>query len=115
VTDWSQAEGVAREIAAEIEASGQRVMLLPAGASTPLGAASFVAAYQGLMARLEGLDPRPTLAVHASASGGTAAGLNVARLAYAGPQVLSIDVGRLYPDVTSRIAELACAHRRHHL
>jgi 1-aminocyclopropane-1-carboxylate deaminase/D-cysteine desulfhydrase-like pyridoxal-dependent ACC family enzyme len=107
VTDWSQAEDVAREIAAEIEASGQRVLVLPAGASTPLGAASFVAAYQELMAQVEGLDPRPTLVVHASASGGTAAGLHLGRLAYAGPQVLSIDVGRLYPDVTSRIAELA--------
>jgi 1-aminocyclopropane-1-carboxylate deaminase/D-cysteine desulfhydrase-like pyridoxal-dependent ACC family enzyme len=107
VTDWSQAEGVACQIAAEIEASGQRVLLLPGGASTPLGAASFVAAYQELLAQLEGLDPRPTLVVHASASGGTAAGLHLGRLAHAGPQVLSVDVGRLYPDVTSRIAELA--------
>jgi 1-aminocyclopropane-1-carboxylate deaminase/D-cysteine desulfhydrase len=107
VTDWSEAEAVAAEMAAEIEASGQRVMLLPGGASTPLGAASFVAAYHELMAQIEGLDPCPTLVVHASASGGTAAGLHLGRLTYAGPQVLSVDVGRLYPDVTSRIAELA--------
>jgi 1-aminocyclopropane-1-carboxylate deaminase/D-cysteine desulfhydrase-like pyridoxal-dependent ACC family enzyme len=106
-TEWAEAEHAAGEIAAEIESTGQHAMLLPTGASSPLGAASFVAAHQELLMQLDRLDTAPALIVHASSSGGTAAGLHLGQLNRGGPRILSVDVGRLFPDVRSRIAELA--------
>lgn len=109
VAGWSGAEEFAVATAADLDASGTRCMQLPTGCSSPLGTASFVAAHSELMVQLNRLKKRPALVIHASSSGGTAAGLHLGRLQHGGPRVLSVDVGRLFPDVTDRIARLATA------
>lgn len=58
-------------LAADARAAGRRPLVIPLGASTPLGALAFVLAIAELA---EQLDP-PDLIVHASSSGGTQAGL----------------------------------------
>lgn len=61
------------EIARELRASGQRPMVVPLGASTPLGALGFARAVEELAASPE----RPNAIVHSTSSGGTQAGLIV--------------------------------------
>lgn len=61
------------EIARELRASGQRPMVVPLGASTPLGALGFARAVEELAASPE----RPNVIVHSTSSGGTQAGLIV--------------------------------------
>lgn len=57
--------------AAEVRATGGRPFIIPIGASTPLGAASFV---QAIAELLQQIDP-PDYIVHSTSSGGTQAGL----------------------------------------
>lgn len=104
---WSEAEDIAEHISDELQASGTRAMALPTGCSSPLGAFAFANAYRELLDQLSDLDVSPSAVVHASSSGGTAAGLHLGHLLHGGPRVLSVDVGRLYDDMEDRIAGLA--------
>lgn len=62
----------AMEAAADrLRAAGRRPVVVPLGASTPLGALGFVAAVGEMLAQIE----PPTVIVHACSSGGTSAGL----------------------------------------
>jgi 1-aminocyclopropane-1-carboxylate deaminase/D-cysteine desulfhydrase-like pyridoxal-dependent ACC family enzyme len=100
-TGWAEAEAASRDVAGN-------AYVLPAGASSPLGALGFADAHAELLAQLEGLGLDPAAVVHASTSGGTSAGLHVGRAAHGGPPIVSIDVGRLYGDDTlPRLAALA--------
>lgn len=57
--------------AAEARAQGRHPYVIPIGASTPLGAAAFVAAVAELLTQ----GPAPDVIVHSTSSGGTQAGL----------------------------------------
>lgn len=100
-TGWAEAEAASRDV-------GGDTYVLPAGASSPLGALGFVDAHAELLEQLDGAELAPAAVVHASTSGGTAAGLHVGRALRGGPPIASIDVGRLYGDDTlPRLASLA--------
>jgi len=63
-----------RAVAEELRGSGKRVFEVPLGASIPLGALGYVAAFHELVSQL-GPDIQISHVVHASSSGGTQAGL----------------------------------------
>ena len=67
------------EAAADERRAGRRPLVVPLGASTPLGAAAFALAIDELLAQI----PPPDVIVHASSSGGTQTGL-IAGCALAG-------------------------------
>lgn len=100
-TGWAEAEAASHDVAGN-------TYVLPAGASSPLGALGFVDAHRELLDQLNALGLEPAAIVHASTSGGTSAGLHLGRARHGGPPVVSIDVGRLYGDDTlPRLAALA--------
>ena len=100
-TGWAEAERASHEVASN-------AYVLPAGASSPLGALGFVDAWDELLEQLEAIGLAPAAVVHASTSGGTSAGLHLGRARRGGPPIVSIDVGRLYGDDTvPRVATLA--------
>lgn len=63
-----------RAVAEEFRIAGKRVFEVPLGASIPLGALGYVAAFHELVSQL-GPDTQISEIVHASSSGGTQAGL----------------------------------------
>jgi 1-aminocyclopropane-1-carboxylate deaminase/D-cysteine desulfhydrase-like pyridoxal-dependent ACC family enzyme/acyl dehydratase len=65
----------AAELLAAYEQAGQRAVLLPLGASTPIGALGYVRAVEETKAQLAALNVQVTHVVHATSSGGTQAGL----------------------------------------
>lgn len=75
------------EAAADERRAGRRPLVVPLGASTPLGAAAFARAIDELLAQI----PPPDIIVHASSSGGTQAGL-IAGCALAGLRTRVIGV-----------------------
>lgn len=104
-TGWAESEAAARDLGASLEGEAY---VLPAGASSPLGALGFVDAHQELLDQLDVLGLDAAAIVHASTSGGTSAGLHLGRARHGGPPIVSIDVGRLYGDATlPRLAALA--------
>jgi len=60
-------------LAAELRAGGSHPMIIPLGASTPLGALGFARAVEEIAAS----SARPNVIVHSTSSGGTQAGLTV--------------------------------------
>ncbi len=89
--------------AAQVRQAGGTPFVIPLGASTPLGAAAFVAAIAELAAQI---DP-PDVIVHATSSGATQAGL-VAGCALAGwrTQVLGISADESSSALTAQIRAL---------
>jgi D-cysteine desulfhydrase family pyridoxal phosphate-dependent enzyme len=89
--------------AAALRRVGRRPYVIPIGASTPLGAASFVHAITEL---LEQIDP-PDVIVHATSSGGTQAGL-IAGCALAGvkTRVLGISADESSADLERTIRNI---------
>jgi 1-aminocyclopropane-1-carboxylate deaminase/D-cysteine desulfhydrase-like pyridoxal-dependent ACC family enzyme/acyl dehydratase len=65
----------AAELLAHYQQTGQRAVLLPLGASTPVGALGYVQAVAEAKAQLAALNIEVTHLVHATSSGGTQAGL----------------------------------------
>lgn len=82
-------------LAAELEAKGEKPLVIPLGASTPLGAVGLALGF------LEMVDQgyRPDVLVHASSSGGTQAGL-LAGVALAGLDVRVIGVSADEPQAS---------------
>jgi D-cysteine desulfhydrase family pyridoxal phosphate-dependent enzyme len=72
VTDRTDRAPAMDTAAADVRAQGGRPYVIPVGASTPLGAAAFVAAAAELR---EQLATAPDAIIHSSSSGGTQAGL----------------------------------------
>lgn len=96
--------GPAMELAAaRLRAAGRQPYVIPLGASTPLGAAAFVAAISELATQI---DP-PHVIVHATSSGGTQAGL-VAGCALAGwrTHVVGISADESSSSLTAQIRAL---------
>jgi len=94
----------AMERAAEqVRDAGQKPYVIPLGASTPLGAAAFVAA----IAELSGQIDPPDVIVHATSSGGTQAGL-VAGCALAGwrTHIVGISADESASSLTAQIRGL---------
>lgn len=79
VTSREEREPAMAAVAGEIEASGGRALVVPLGASTPLGAIGYVRAALEFADQWRGVDPGPdsgrTWIFVAGSSGGTAAGL----------------------------------------
>jgi 1-aminocyclopropane-1-carboxylate deaminase/D-cysteine desulfhydrase-like pyridoxal-dependent ACC family enzyme len=91
------------EAARTVRRSGGAPCVIPLGASTPLGAAAFVAAVAELAAQI---DP-PDVIVHATSSGGTQAGL-VAGCALAGwsTHIIGISADESSSSLTAQIRGL---------
>jgi len=62
-------------IAARLRSEGKNVVVIPLGASIPLGAIGFVRAVEEAAAQLKTVGVRPDYVFHSSSSGGTQAGL----------------------------------------
>ena len=67
------------QLAAQLKAAGKKPFLVPYGGSNELGAAAFVEALCELKQQLDGLNQPLAHIVFASSSGGTQAGLMVAK------------------------------------
>ena len=89
--------------AAQVREAGRKPYVIPLGASTPLGAAAFVAAIAELATQI---DP-PHVILHATSSGGTQAGL-VAGCALAGwrTHVVGISADEPSSSLTAQIRAL---------
>jgi 1-aminocyclopropane-1-carboxylate deaminase/D-cysteine desulfhydrase len=105
--DWATAEAGSAQLATELGRSGAHCAVLPAGCSSPRGALGFVAAHAELLRQVAAAGVEPDAVVHASSSGGTAAGLLLGRALHGGPPIVSVDVGRLFEPVEERILRLA--------
>jgi D-cysteine desulfhydrase family pyridoxal phosphate-dependent enzyme len=91
------------QAAEEVRRSGGRPFVIPLGASTPLGAAAFVRAFDELRDQM----PPPDVILHATSSGGTQAGL-VAGCVLAGLQtrIVGVSADDSEAALTARIREL---------
>lgn len=74
-------------IAARLRSEGKNVVVVPLGASIPLGALGFVRAVEETKAQLEAMGMKPDWTYLSSSSGGTQAGLE------AGSQIFDIPLG----------------------
>jgi 1-aminocyclopropane-1-carboxylate deaminase/D-cysteine desulfhydrase-like pyridoxal-dependent ACC family enzyme len=108
-TDWADLEHAAEQIREDLRAQGARPYALPAGASSPLGAVGFAAAWHELLEQLDAHRVAASTLVHASSSGGTHAGLVLGRaLTGDGPRVRAIGVAAdIHPDPPAQIVALA--------
>ena len=106
--DWAELARLSEEIAGELRERGERPFTMPAGASSPVGALGFVAAYEELLEQLDEHGLEPAQVHHASTSGGTHAGLCLGHaLAGRGPRPRGFDVGRIVPDPEGLVRWLA--------
>jgi D-cysteine desulfhydrase family pyridoxal phosphate-dependent enzyme len=94
----------------ELRAAGERPYLIPAGASTPLGALGYVAAVQELLTQLNAIGEAPARLYTATSSLGTHAGLAVGARAFSAPfAVLGIANEETAEVQASGVARLATA------
>lgn len=106
--DWGKLNQRVDDVAQELRTEGLTPYAVPAGCSSPTGALGFVAGYEELCTQLDDAGVVATRVCHASASGGTHAGLALGhRLLRDGPVPLGFDVGRLSPDPSAHVARLA--------
>jgi 1-aminocyclopropane-1-carboxylate deaminase/D-cysteine desulfhydrase-like pyridoxal-dependent ACC family enzyme len=111
VSEWDELERAADELRATLTARGHRPYVMPVGGSTAVGALGFVAAYLELLGQLAAEEIEPAVIVHATASGGTQAGLHAAHQllfpAQDGPAVSGVVVSGTAAELTERVAGLA--------
>lgn len=107
--DWGALDAQAKQVCAELREQGRRPYALPAGSSSGLGAIGFVSGWSELIVQLAELGVDPAAVVHASASGGTQAGLLLGReLSGGGPAIRGVAVATgVYPDMPAHYAKLA--------
>ena len=108
--DWRHRTELMAEEAAAVAGAGGQAYVIPEGGSNALGSWGYVGCADELAADLAALPPRSTTILHATGSGGTAAGLvmgaRLAGLHAAGVRVASVNVcdDRAYfVDVVGRI------------
>jgi len=105
--DWSELESAAVNLTKALSATGRRVLTIPMGGSTPIGAIGFVAAYLELLDQIEELGIAEATIVHATSTGGTQAGLDYAhRVIGSGPDVIGVGVAKTQTDLTADIVKL---------
>jgi 1-aminocyclopropane-1-carboxylate deaminase/D-cysteine desulfhydrase-like pyridoxal-dependent ACC family enzyme len=101
VNNWDELETAASAVADELTAKGRRVVTIPMGGSTAAGALGFVAAYLELLDQLDSFNITPAVIVHATASGGTQAGLDYAhRVLGSGPEIVGVGVAKSQAELT---------------
>ncbi len=88
VPDKEAREAVMQRIGDELEASGERPYVIPAGGSVPLGAVGYVAMVQEILAQLLEVSEAPSRLYCATSSLGTQAGLTVGACAFSAPFVV---------------------------
>lgn len=111
VTAWDELEAAAEELRTTLVARGHRPYVIPMGGSTATGALGFAAAYLELLGQLGAEGIEPAVIVHATASGGTQAGLHAAhRLLFptgGGPAVAGVAVSGTTGELMEEVAGLA--------
>ncbi|HYF28709.1 MAG TPA: pyridoxal-phosphate dependent enzyme [Baekduia sp.] len=113
-TDWAALAERAETEAARLRAAGAHPVVLPAGGSTPVGAAAFADAYDELLAQLDARGVETAELVHATSTGGTHAGLVAGRLrAGRGPRIRGVlvieDLGGAIGELHAWLAREAAA------
>jgi 1-aminocyclopropane-1-carboxylate deaminase/D-cysteine desulfhydrase-like pyridoxal-dependent ACC family enzyme len=102
VDDWDELEQLANELALSLQAQGKRTLLIPMGGSTPTGALGFVAAYLELLEQCDQLRIQPRSVIHATSTGGTQAGLDLAHsIVGEGPDIIGVAVAKTSGDLIS--------------
>ena len=105
---------VATEVAAELQARGQRPYLIPLGGSNPIGATGYVTAMLEFIKQLPTTGISFEAIVFATSSGGTQSGLVVgAKLSHYAGRVLGISVDHTAADLAPQLVELATATAQH--
>lgn len=110
---WALLHTHAEEVCTRLRQAGRHPFLMPVGCSAPHGALGFVNAFNELMAQLDERRIAPVRVFHASTSGGTHAGLTLGRhLLGRGPQISGVGAAIVYPDLSTRLDELAMGAAR---
>lgn len=110
---WDVLQAALDDTCQELRREGRRPYALPMGGSTPLGAVAFAAAYEELVLDLDAARLAPGAVVHASASGGTQAGLELGRRVLGrGPRVHAVDVSKTGGDLRPVVAGIASSAAR---
>lgn len=105
---------VAAKIAKQQTALGKKPYIIPYGGSNVMGATSYVAAMQELVAQLDALDQNVDFIVMASSSGGTQAGLVLgAEVTKFNGRILGISVDNSAESLKTKVASLATATSTH--
>lgn len=100
---WDQLEDEASRYARQKSSR----FLAPPGMSNVQGVLAIADAYAELLIQCDALRINPSAVVHANATGGMAAGLNLGAIVLGGPPVISINiVGDLLSDPVSKITQL---------
>lgn len=106
--DWELLAETSEALADELRRAGRRPCLIPVGASTPLGAVGYAAAYLELLEQLSRSGADADCLLVASGSGGTQAGLLAGRaLAGRGPRVVGVDVAKGGGELRAGVTALA--------
>jgi D-cysteine desulfhydrase family pyridoxal phosphate-dependent enzyme len=100
--------GIVEDVARDLRRQGRNPYVIPLGGSTALGAAAFANAGLEMLDQLNSRGIRADAIVHASASGGTQAGLYTAmKVTQSGITVMGVSVGPSRDVVTGRVLGLA--------
>jgi D-cysteine desulfhydrase family pyridoxal phosphate-dependent enzyme len=93
-------------LAEQLHAEGKRAMVIPLGASTPLGALGFARAAQEAKIQLDAMNLRIDHVFHSSSSGGTQAGLVAGHQLFnlAGKQIIGVSPDDSSASISSEVA-----------
>jgi len=106
--DWSEWEGKAVQLEAELIANGRNPYWMPIGGSSPIGALGYVNAFQEILDDSKMLNVKFDIIVHASASAGTQAGLLVGKEIHKWEgRIEGIGVAKSHRELSDDIYELA--------
>jgi 1-aminocyclopropane-1-carboxylate deaminase/D-cysteine desulfhydrase-like pyridoxal-dependent ACC family enzyme len=96
------------DVARDLRRNGRSPYVIPAGGSTGLGAAALANAGLELLEQLNAHGVRADALVHATASGGTQAGLYTAmKLTHSGVRVVGVSAGPARDTMTARVHAVA--------
>jgi D-cysteine desulfhydrase family pyridoxal phosphate-dependent enzyme len=94
-------------LADELRRAGRRPLVIPLGASTPLGAFGYVEAVREVVRQFHAVGVVPRVIVHGSSSGGTQAGLVLGcRAAGLATRVLGVSADETRADLTRMVVEI---------
>jgi D-cysteine desulfhydrase len=106
--DWEAWEAESEKVALELEKRGRKVFRMPIGGSVPLGVAGYAAVFAEIMEDQRRLNVVFDHIIHASASGGTQAGLVVGKemTGWSG-SITGISVAMDREKLTKKVHELS--------
>ncbi len=109
-TDSKVALAAAEELQKQLEALGEKVLLLPPGGSVPLGALGYVAGWDEIHTQITHLPIKIGTVIHASSSSGTQAGLVLGQLLTGWPgRILGVTVDEPRAELIANVRRLALA------